>query len=58
MEKKTDKERMITDILQACAAGGCFISGELFFSLAFRTDSELRAICRELCIKPPDNTRA
>lgn len=46
------KKNLITAILQCMAANGKYISGELFFTLAFRTESELKAICRELHINP------
>ncbi|MBE0468260.1 MAG: hypothetical protein IBX55_01960 [Methyloprofundus sp.] len=44
------KEVMIQEIIQACKAGGAYISGEFFFTLAFRTEAELRAICVDLNI--------
>jgi hypothetical protein len=46
------KKNLITAILQCMAANGIYITGELFFALAFRTESELKQICRELHINP------
>jgi hypothetical protein len=46
------KKKLITAILQCIAANELYISGDLFFTLAFRTESELKAICRELHINP------
>jgi hypothetical protein len=46
------KKNLITAILQCMAANGLYISGELFFTLAFRTEAELKQICRELHINP------
>ena len=48
MSKKQD---LITDILQVAKNGDCTIDGDLFFSLAFRTESELIKIAQELNIK-------
>ena len=49
----TDERRkqLIDSILQAIAAGGGYITGELFFTLAFRTEGELLEICSELHIR-------
>lgn len=44
------KKKLITAILQCMAANGLYISGDLWLALAFRTESELRQICRELHI--------
>ena len=44
------KKDMITDIIQTSKAGGCYIDGDLFLALAFRSESELRTICTELHI--------
>lgn len=44
------REAMIGRILQTCAANNVYTDGDLFFSLAFRTESQLRALCRELHI--------
>ena len=48
MSKKQD---LITDILQVAKNGDCNIDGDLFFSLAFRTEIELTKIAQELNIK-------
>jgi hypothetical protein len=45
------KAQMITDILQACVASGCYTSGELFFGLVAMNDEDLRKMCSELYIK-------
>jgi len=42
---------MIDEILLVCKANNVYTSGELFFSLVFRTESELMTICKELHIK-------
>lgn len=42
------KQRMIQDILVTVRANGQPTTGDLYFALIFRTESELRAICREL----------
>jgi len=44
------KKRLITAILQTISFGGGYISGDLFFMLAFRTIPELKDIARELNI--------
>ncbi|NIV93339.1 hypothetical protein GWN42_11205 [candidate division KSB1 bacterium] len=41
---------MIQAILITVKANGVPITGDLYFSLIFRTDAELRAICHELHI--------
>lgn len=41
---------LINKILLVAKAGGCYISGDLLFSLAFRTTKELKKICSELNI--------
>ena len=51
MEVQADKNRMIQEILLQCRANNTPTTGDLFFSLAFRTDSELKKICSELGIK-------
>lgn len=48
--KDDNKKILINRILQTISAGGGYISGELFFTLAFRTEKELKKICRELNI--------
>ncbi|MGK0447022.1 MAG: hypothetical protein ACJA2M_000793 [Polaribacter sp.] len=45
------KKNLITDILQVAKNGDSFMGGDLFFSLAFRTESELIKIAQELNIK-------
>lgn len=45
------KQNLITDILQVAKNGDCVTDGDLFFSLAFRTESELIKIAQELNIK-------
>lgn len=44
------KKKLIDTILQTIAANGQHISGELFFTLAFRSESELVAIAKDLHI--------
>ena len=57
MQKKSNKEILIQDILQVCAVsnissdGKCPLTGELFFSLLAADESELRKIASELHIK-------
>ena len=43
-------DQMRHEILLVVKANGYPTTGDLFFSLAFRTESELRAICRALHI--------
>lgn len=43
-----NKEAMINEILMVCKANNVPTTGDLFFSLAFRTESELKRICKEL----------
>ena len=45
------RAKLIEDILQRLKAGDCFISGDLVFSLAFRTEEELKHIANDLHIK-------
>lgn len=45
------KEQLMIDILQVAKNGDCVMNGDLFFSLAFRTESELMKIAQELNIK-------
>ena len=45
-----NKSAMIQEIILACKANNCPTTGDMFFALAFRTESELRKICDELCI--------
>ena len=45
------KDQMITEILICAKANEVYISGELFFRLAFMAEDNLRKICRELHIK-------
>lgn len=46
-----DKNQMIDEILIQCRANNVPTTGDLFFSLAFRSESELKVICQELHIK-------
>ena len=41
---------MIHEILITAKAGGCYMDGDMLFSLAFRTESELKNIASELNI--------
>ena len=45
------KNQMIQEILICCKANNVPTTGDLFFSLAFRTESELRSICQQLHIR-------
>jgi len=45
-----EKERLIDEIFIVCKANGVMITGELFISLAFCTESELKKIAHELYI--------
>lgn len=49
--ERTSKEIMISEILIAAKASGVYVSGDMFFALAFRTETELRQICREIGIR-------
>ena len=49
--RMSKKQNLITDILQVAKNGDCVMDGDLFFSLAFRTESELIKIAQELNIK-------
>lgn len=44
------KNQMIQEVLINCQANNVRTTGDLFFSLAFRTESELKKICSELGI--------
>lgn len=46
-----NKQAMITDILQAIKAGGCYMAGDILLALVFKTETELKLICAELYIK-------
>jgi hypothetical protein len=46
-----NKKQLIEEILQKLKAGDCYISGDLVFSLAFRTEKELKQIAQELYIR-------
>jgi len=46
-----NKAKMIQEILIAYKAGGGYADGDIFLALAFRSESELIAICTELNIK-------
>jgi len=45
------KAKLINEILQVCKAGDCYVSGDLFLGLAFRTEKELKDMAHELHIK-------
>ncbi len=45
------KEAMIHEIINNCKANDVYVSGDMFFSLAFKSESELHTICNELNIK-------
>ena len=54
MSKENDtkkKKGLIEDIIQTCKNNDIPTTGELFFSLAFRTIGELKGIAGELNIK-------
>lgn len=44
------KKNLIDAILLCMSANGLYISGDLFFMLAFRSESELKGIAQELHI--------
>ena len=44
------KEQMIKEILICCKANNVPTTGDLFFGLIFRTESELKNMCNELNI--------
>jgi hypothetical protein len=45
------REQMINAILQAAKTSGIYLSGDLFFSLAFKSKNQLIKICNQLYIK-------
>lgn len=45
-----NKSQMIDEILIQCKANNVPTTGDLFFGLAFRTESELKKMCTELNI--------
>jgi len=45
------KSSLIQEILQVCVANGIRADGNLFFSLAFMSESNLKKICRDLHIE-------
>jgi len=49
------KQEMINEILLQCKANNVPTTGDLFLGLAFRSESELRAVCSELHIKVDKN---
>ena len=51
MEMIMTKGQMIQEIFICMKANQLYISGDLFLTLAFRTEDELKNICRELGIK-------
>jgi hypothetical protein len=48
--KKFTKETLINEILQQCKANDVPTTGDLFFSLAFLTESQLVDVCSKLNI--------
>jgi hypothetical protein len=48
---KKSKQQMIQDILINAKANNVITDGDLFFALAFRTETELKKICQEMNIK-------
>lgn len=46
-----EKSMLITEILQRVKANDCCTSGDMFFSLAFRSLPDLKNIAKELYIK-------
>ncbi len=50
--RKQMKKKLIQEILLQAKANDLYISGDLFFSLAFRTEKELIKICRKIGINP------
>ncbi len=56
IEKNMDKAQMIDAIIGAAKSAAIlankfFDAGDMFFSLAFRTDDELKSLCKKLNIK-------
>jgi hypothetical protein len=49
--KTLTKAQMINEILQLCVVNNVYTSGELFFSLAFMSDEQLKKVCTELGVK-------
>jgi hypothetical protein len=49
--KEKRMETMRHEIMCCVKANGLPVTGDLFFSLVFRTESELKKICHELHIK-------
>ena len=45
------KDQMIREILIQCKANNVPTTGDLFFGLVFRTETELKKICNEIGIK-------
>lgn len=45
------KENLIKEILMCCKASNTYTGGDLFFSLAFKSEKELKQICQTLYIK-------
>jgi hypothetical protein len=53
LENKMSKAQMINAIMEtaniaAISAGKTFDRGDMFFTLAFRTNRELKALCKKL----------
>lgn len=52
MKKKAEMINKIMEVAQVAKASGKYMDmGDLFLGLAFRTESELIQICREMNIK-------
>jgi len=54
--KKLTKAEMIKEIIELCKSSSrihnlFFDGADVFFTLAFRTDSELKKLCKQLNIK-------
>lgn len=50
MQKPKSREAMVQEILITLKANSVYVDGDLYFSLVFRTDEQLRGMCRELHI--------
>ena len=48
------KKNLVTDIIQTLRAGDCYISGDLFFSLIFLDNKQLKSIAGELYMNVED----
>lgn len=45
-----NKNEMIEKIIRNCKANNVYVSGDMFFSLAFMSEESLRKMCAELKI--------